>query len=214
MTLLIKNARVLTMGWPGAKRGKAMGDIGVLAHADVLIDAGRIAKVIPHDGTGTTPISTDTEILHAEGHVLMPAFVDCHTHAVFGGERANEFEQRLEGATYEQIARAGGGIAATVRATRAASEDELLAAALPRARDLVRSGATTIEVKSGYGLELDSERRMLRAARLAGATDEIAATARTAARTAAQDAQAVREQAQSAAQQVQATVQWMVDNLK
>src|SRR3546814_5926448 len=84
--------------------------------------------------------------------------VDCHTHAVFAGDRAGEFEQRLQGADYEQIARAGGGIVSTVRHTRAASEDELLAQSLPRARALLADGVTTLEVKSGYGLDFDNER--------------------------------------------------------
>ena len=99
---------------------------------------------------------------------LTPGLVDCHTHLVFGGDRAQEFEQRLEGATYEEIARAGGGIVSSVRATRAASEDELLRQSLPRARALLADGVTTLEIKSGYGLELDSERRMLRVARRLG----------------------------------------------
>jgi imidazolonepropionase len=94
--------------------------------------------------------------------------VDCHTHLVFAGDRAPEFERRLQGASYEQIAREGGGILSTVRATRAASEEELLAASLPRARALRADGVTTIEIKSGYGLDLDSERRMLRVARELG----------------------------------------------
>src|SRR5207253_9567051 len=109
------------------------------------------------------------EVRRLDGALVTPGLVDCHTHVVFGGDRAGEFERRLEGATYEQIAREGGGIASTVRATRAASEEELLAQSLPRARDLLRSGATTIEIKSGYGLDLDSERRMLRVARRIGA---------------------------------------------
>src|SRR3546814_536171 len=97
--------------------------------------------------------------------------VDCHTHAVFAGDRAGEFEQRLQGADYEQIARAGGGIVSTVRHTRAASEDELLAQSLPRARALLADGVTTPEVKSGYGLDFDNERKMLRVARQVG--DEL-----------------------------------------
>ncbi len=100
-----------------------------------------------------------------EGRLVTPALVDCHTHLVFGGNRAREFELRLQGASYAEIAAAGGGIAATVAATRGASEDELLAMALPRLDALLAEGLATIEVKSGYGLERDSELRMLRAAR-------------------------------------------------
>ncbi|MET0229486.1 MAG: imidazolonepropionase, partial [Rhodanobacteraceae bacterium] len=108
---------------------------------------------------------------------ITPGLVDCHTHLVFGGDRAHEFERRLEGATYEEIARSGGGILSTVRATRAASEDELLAQSLPRARALVADGATTIEIKSGYGLDLETELRMLRVARRIGSTLGIGVSA-------------------------------------
>ncbi len=103
--------------------------------------------------------------ISAGGDWLTPGLIDCHTHLVFGGERAGEFEQRLEGATYEQIARAGGGIVSSVRATREASENELLAASLSRAQALRADGATTVEIKSGYGLDLDNEMKMLRVAR-------------------------------------------------
>jgi imidazolonepropionase len=108
---------------------------------------------------------------------ITPGLVDCHTHLVFGGDRAHEFERRLEGATYEEIARSGGGILSTVRATRSASEDELLAQSLPRARALVADGATTIEIKSGYGLDLDTELKMLRVARRIGTTLGIGVSA-------------------------------------
>ncbi len=99
------------------------------------------------------------------GRLVTPGLVDCHTHLVHGGDRAAEFEQRLGGATYEEIARAGGGIASTVRATRAADEAALVAAALPRLDALLAEGVTTVEVKSGYGLDRETELRQLRAAR-------------------------------------------------
>jgi imidazolonepropionase len=105
------------------------------------------------------------EVWSAGGRVVSPGLVDCHTHLVFGGDRAVEWEQRLAGAGYEDIAAAGGGIAATVRATRAASDDELLDGAVARASALAARGVTTVEVKSGYGLDLDTELRMLRVAR-------------------------------------------------
>lgn len=102
------------------------------------------------------------------GRLVTPALIDCHTHIVFGGHRAREFEMRLEGASYEAIARAGGGIVSTVGATRAADEATLLASALKRADALIAEGATTIEVKSGYGLDRETELRMLRVARAIG----------------------------------------------
>lgn len=133
---------------------------GALACAD-----GRIAWVGPmHD----LPDGTATHTDDLGGALLTPALVDCHTHLVFGGDRAHEFDLRLNGASYEDIARAGGGIISSVRATRAASEDELLAQSLPRARALVADGVATLEIKSGYGLNLDTERRMLRVARRIG----------------------------------------------
>ena len=100
--------------------------------------------------------------------LVTPALIDAHTHVVFGGNRAAEFEMRLNGATYEEVARAGGGILSTVNATRAASEDDLLAQALPRVDALIAEGVTCIEIKSGYGLDVDTELRMLRAARRVG----------------------------------------------
>ncbi|MFG0381402.1 imidazolonepropionase [Pseudomonas sp. zbq_18] len=102
------------------------------------------------------------------GGVMTPGLVDCHTHLVYAGDRAGEFEQRLEGVSYEQIAKAGGGILSTVRATRAASEDELIAASLPRLDALLADGVTTVEIKSGYGLTLVDELKMLRVARRLG----------------------------------------------
>ena len=107
------------------------------------------------------------------GAWITPGLVDCHTHLVFGGNRAGEFEQRLNGATYEQIARAGGGILSSVKATRGASEAELIELARPRLRALMRGGVTTIEIKSGYGLDVETEIRMLRAARGLGEGEAV-----------------------------------------
>ena len=102
--------------------------------------------------------------------LVTPGLIDCHTHLVFAGDRAHEFEMRLHGESYEAIAHAGGGILSSVRATRAASEDELFEQSLPRAQGLLRDGATTLEIKSGYGLDLDTEMKMLRVARRVGET--------------------------------------------
>ncbi len=113
------------------------------------------------------PSTLAGDVIQASGWIT-PGLVDCHTHLVFAGNRATEFEQRLQGASYEAIARAGGGIVSSVRAVRDASEDALLAQSLPRARALRRDGVTTLEIKSGYGLDYDNERKMLRVARRIG----------------------------------------------
>lgn len=107
------------------------------------------------------------------GAWITPGLIDCHTHLVFGGNRANEFEQRLKGATYEEIARAGGGIVSTVSATRKASAAELAEAARPRLRALMRGGVTTVEIKSGYGLDTGAELNMLRAAKALGESEAV-----------------------------------------
>ncbi|MDO6723351.1 imidazolonepropionase [Celeribacter halophilus] len=121
----------------------------------ICIENGRIAAL----GEG------DTEGEDLGGRLVTPALVDCHTHIVYGGSRAREFEQRLEGVSYEDIARSGGGILSTVNATREASEEDLVATALPRLDTLLSEGAAVVEVKSGYGLTIEDEIKMLRAAR-------------------------------------------------
>lgn len=129
------------------------------ALCDIAVEAGRIAAIgpaLPRDGACLTD---------CEGRLLTPAFLDCHSHVIFGGDRSREFEMRLEGATYQDIARAGGGIVASTTATRALDVEGLVAASLPRVDALLSEGISTLEVKSGYGLSVASELDMLRAAR-------------------------------------------------
>lgn len=151
--LLITGARVATM---------AGGRYGIVEDAAVGISAGRIAwlgpaaDLPPHQAAQSTSLA---------GRWLTPALIDCHTHLVFAGNRADEFEQRLKGASYEDIARAGGGIMSTVNATRAADHAELLAQSVKRLRQLRAEGCATVEVKSGYGLDVETEIRMLEVAR-------------------------------------------------
>ncbi len=150
------NARLATLA-EGAQ------GLGVVERGAVACLDGRIAYAGP---AADLPAGADSaERIDCEGRWITPGLVDCHTHLVFAGDRAHEFELRLKGASYEEIARAGGGILSTVRATRAASEDDLVAAALPRLDRLIAEGCTTLEVKSGYGLDLPTESRLLRAAR-------------------------------------------------
>ena len=139
---------------------------GLLENAALAIADGHIAWLGPMDALPKRASIGRSEDLG--GRLLTPALVDCHTHLVFAGNRANEFDMRLNGASYEQIARAGGGIRSSVAAVRQADEDELLRQSLPRARALLGDGVTTLEIKSGYGLDLDNERKMLRVARRIG----------------------------------------------
>lgn len=156
--LLLTDANVATM-----RAGEA--SCGHVAGAAVAVADGRITWVGPQS---RLPRFDARETRSLGGRWLTPALIDCHTHLVFGGNRAAEFEQRLKGATYEDIARAGGGILSTVRATRAASEAELIESAGLRLEALMREGVATIEIKSGYGLDRDSELKLLRAARALG----------------------------------------------
>lgn len=139
---------------------------GLIPDAAVAVEGDRIAWAGP---MADLPAAYRSLPAHdCGGRLATPGLIDCHTHAVFAGHRAVEFELRLNGASYEEIARAGGGILSTVTATRAASEDDLLAKALPRIDQLIASGATTVEVKSGYGLTVADELKMLRVARRIG----------------------------------------------
>jgi len=140
------------------------GDYGIIRDAALAVRDGRIAWLGPAAALDPAQCDQADAVFDLDGAWITPGLIDCHTHIVFAGSRVGEFEQRQNGATYAEIARQGGGINATVRATRAASERDLIDAALPRLQDLLASGVTTIEIKSGYGLELATELRMLRAA--------------------------------------------------
>jgi len=161
---ILTNATIATM----AEGGRAY---GLIEKGAIAIDDGRIAWV---GGAAERPAEWHgVEIDDLGGRLVTPALIDCHTHLVFGGNRAKEFEMRLEGATYEEIARAGGGIVSTVKATRALSEEELVEVALPRLDALIAEGVRTIEVKSGYGLTVEDELKMLRAARRLGEIRDV-----------------------------------------
>ncbi|QWA28932.1 imidazolonepropionase [Pseudomonas sp. RC3H12] len=150
------------------------GRYAVIEDAAIVTSAGLIEWI----GTrADMPSVTADRVVDLGGAWVTPGLIDCHTHAVFGGNRSGEFEQRLQGVSYAEIAAQGGGIASTVRATRAASEDELLGSARQRVQALMRDGVTTIEIKSGYGLDLENERKMLRVARRLG--EELPVTVRS-----------------------------------
>ena len=134
---------------------------GLIENGAIAIAGDRIAWI----GTAAElPDVGNAEQIEGNGQFLSPGLIDCHTHLVYGGSRADEWQQRLQGVSYEEIARAGGGILSTVKATRAASEDELFESAKKRAQNFVVQGVTTIEVKSGYGLDVETEVKILRAA--------------------------------------------------
>lgn len=156
-----RNARLATFAEGAA--GQGVVEKGAVAARDgTIVYAGAEADI-------PAAFEQRAEIVDCEGRWITPGLIDCHTHLVHAGDRANEFEMRLAGATYEEVARAGGGIVSSVRALRAAGEDELVAQTLPRLDALIAEGATTVEVKSGYGLDLENEKKSLRAARRLGA---------------------------------------------
>jgi imidazolonepropionase len=155
---LITDCRIATMAEGGEP-------YGAIEDGAILIRDGRIAWV---GARADLPKHEAVETDRLDGRWVTPGLIDCHTHLVFGGDRSGEFEQRLNGATYEEIARAGGGIVSTMAATRAASEDELYASAVGRLAGLKATGVTTVEIKSGYGLDRETELKMLRVARRIG----------------------------------------------
>lgn len=141
-------------------------EIAAAQLACIVVQGGRMVWVGPQDQVPTE--YSDLQQHDGAGRLATPGLVDCHTHLVYGGERANEFAMRLAGASYEEIAKAGGGIVSSVKATREATEDELVTQAMPRLQQLLAEGVTAIEIKSGYGLSLEHERKQLRAARRLG----------------------------------------------
>ncbi len=157
------NARVVTLD--GTDGYQCLDDAALLWRDGILAYVGPRQHV--PDGAQAS------ERFDCEGALITPGLVDCHTHLVFAADRAREFEMRLVGASYEEIARAGGGILSSVRAVREADEEALLAQSLPRARALIADGVSTLEIKSGYGLDLANERKMLRVARRIGAICDI-----------------------------------------
>ncbi|RWI93619.1 MAG: imidazolonepropionase [Mesorhizobium sp.] len=154
---LWRNARLATMAEGAA--GLGIVEKGAIAARDgLIVYAGPEADLPAAVGQGA-------ETVDCQGRWITPGLIDCHTHLVYAGNRANEFEMRLAGATYEEVARAGGGIVSSVKSLRAATEDELVSQTLPRLDALMAEGVTTVEVKSGYGLDADNEKKSLRAAR-------------------------------------------------
>ncbi|GAB1582706.1 imidazolonepropionase [Phyllobacterium phragmitis] len=156
---LWRNARLATLS-------ENLPGLGVVEKGAVAVRDGRIAYAGPEADLPSSLASL--ERIDCEGRWITPGLIDCHTHLVYAGNRAHEFEMRLAGATYEEVAKAGGGIVSSVKALRAASEEDLLHETLPRLDALIAEGVTTVEVKSGYGLDLENERKALRVARQLG----------------------------------------------
>ena len=160
MAMILTNVTLVTMS----------GGYGLIEDAALVVEDGRIVWLGPMAGLPPR----DLPVHDLGGRLVTPALIDCHTHLVFAGNRAQEFEMRLNGASYEDVARAGGGIVSTVRATRSASEDDLFTQALPRLDAMIAEGTGTVEIKSGYGLDLETELRMLRVARRLGRARNVA----------------------------------------
>ena len=159
--LIVNAAQVATCANAGPKRGAALADAGIIPDGALAIDGGVI--VATGASAALAARYTARTRIDATGKVLCPGFVDCHTHLVFGGARVAEFERKLAGATYQELLAAGGGILSTMRATRAAPLAELVATGKRRLAALLRLGATTVEIKSGYGLDKASELKILAA---------------------------------------------------
>ncbi|MGB8258794.1 MAG: imidazolonepropionase [Terracidiphilus sp.] len=164
VTAVVNIGQLVTLAGPARPRtGDELSQLAIVEDAALLLWGDRIAAAGPYRDLKDR-IPADAEIIDAEGRCVTPGFVDAHTHLIFAGDRSAEFEQRVAGATYQEIAASGGGIRRTVEATRAADEEDLLALARRRRDWMLRGGTTTIEVKSGYGLDRETELKMLRVA--------------------------------------------------
>jgi imidazolonepropionase len=172
--LLVEHAaQLITVASPGGpKRGAAMRELGVIPDGALAVAGGRIVAVGPTDVV-RAQVRAAAQVIDAAGQAVLPGFVDAHTHVLFAGDRVDEFERRLAGATYLEIMAAGGGIMSTVRATRAASEERLVEASAARLGEMLAHGTTTAEAKSGYGLTTADELKMLRAIDRLGATQPV-----------------------------------------
>jgi len=177
--VLIENADlVATCAGPGPRRGAAQRDINALPNASVAGFEGRIVFVgSAHDAASAVTLASHALVIDAQGCTVVPGFVDPHTHLVFAGDRRDELRRRLAGVSYAEIAAQGGGIVTSVAATRAATEHDLVDGARTRLADMLSFGTTTAEAKSGYGLDLKSERKMLRAIRTVAAGQPVEVTA-------------------------------------
>lgn len=165
--MLIHNARILTLaGEPGPRRARALRDLAIIERGWLRIENGRITNVESGDPDPRL-LHQESDAINAQGRVVMPCFVDCHTHACWAGDRYDEFEMKLAGVPYLDILKRGGGIMATVRAVRHADEATLTRLLLERLRRMMLLGSATVEIKSGYGLTPDDEIKMLRAIRAA-----------------------------------------------
>ena len=164
MNLLVRNARILTLAaGERPRRGRELHELSVIAHGDLLVTDGAIAAVGPK-----VEAPEGTEVIDANGRVLMPGFVDCHTHACWAGSGLDDWEERLRGVPQAEILKRGGGLHATVLAVREATKKQLAAGLRDRLNRMLREGTTTVEVKSGYGLTTEAELKMLRAIVRAG----------------------------------------------
>jgi imidazolonepropionase len=165
LAAVLHAAQLVTLAGPKRPRvGSEMRDLGIIRGGGMLVQDGRVVRTGPSDEIAKT-LPAEAKIIDASGMVVLPGFVDAHAHPVFAGDRVDEFEMRTQGASYEQIAESGGGIRSTVRKTRAASEEELLAQGKKHAAWFLKGGTTTVEAKSGYGLTVEDELKLLRVIR-------------------------------------------------